>query len=385
MTYHRTYLLLPPRANLDWFIAAGQGSWDKHRYTVGGSADDASIPATDLASQTVILVNPNAWEGNIIAYLRSRSPSIKIRSINANSPDHLRTLLAQPSSPPVVGYPLRGGHDLGFADLLLSKGLKGWCTEAVYLDGGPRNLNLQKYAEEDIRVLLRLNWSYAYSDGGKGTLPSSEEDIARFVSDAVETIERNAAWGYIICNEMNSPRESPNARSISENFFIDVYNRIEAEISTSYRLSPGAIDPTNAGWSDWRFSWPFVLNSLARMDFLSLHAYCHGSDLNLIRGTRTFKTGTILAGVFYDLRMLESQQAVIPRPLRTLPQIVTETNHLYRRDGRNGWDEDIAGEWIIKAFEYFREHGIAGVCPFRYNYNEWAFKDIPSVLRAMQI
>jgi len=58
--YARTYVLLPPTADAAWADAAVLATWDRHRYTVGGSADDAGIG--DLDSRRVIAVNPGEWE-----------------------------------------------------------------------------------------------------------------------------------------------------------------------------------------------------------------------------------------------------------------------------------------------------------------------------------
>ena len=58
--YARTYVLLPPDAGAEWARAVVDAIWDKARYTIGGSADDAGIGSLD--DKTVIIINPHKWE-----------------------------------------------------------------------------------------------------------------------------------------------------------------------------------------------------------------------------------------------------------------------------------------------------------------------------------
>jgi len=147
-------------------------------------------------------------------------------------------------------------------------------------------------------------------------------------------------------------------------------------------MLPGAIDPFNPGWGDWRYVWKGVLESLDGMDGLALHTYTHGPGLDLIWGKRKF--GDVpLSGVYYDLRVLESQQAIVPVGLRRLPQIVTECNHFVRADGQIGWKAD-AGEWVRQAYAYCREQRVSGVCLFRFNHTDWRFGNLPDVLEAIK-
>jgi hypothetical protein len=88
-------------------------------------------------------------------------------------------------------------------------------------------------------------------------------------------------------------------------------------------------------------------------------------------------------GVFYDMRVLESQQAIIPSEFALLPQIVTETNHWMKRDGSIGWEPD-AGEWVREAYRYFASRGVVGAALFRFNYDNWKFGDKPEILEALK-
>ena len=64
--YERPYVLLPPGAGEPWARAVVDATWDKHRYTLGGSADDAGIGNLDV--RNVIAVNPDQWPGDLVAF-----------------------------------------------------------------------------------------------------------------------------------------------------------------------------------------------------------------------------------------------------------------------------------------------------------------------------
>jgi hypothetical protein len=56
--YRRVYVLLPPTADLNWFVAAARGAFPG-RYTVGFSADDAGDGSA--SSRLIIALNPHHW------------------------------------------------------------------------------------------------------------------------------------------------------------------------------------------------------------------------------------------------------------------------------------------------------------------------------------
>jgi len=191
----------------------------------------------------------------------------------------------------------------------------------------------------------------------------------------------------VLCNEMNNPREHPRGFELTPQYYLESYRRVWDSMPSGCQLSPGAIDPYNAqsaAWGDWRRSWGWVLGGLSGADFLALHAYCHGPGpiIEQIWHDKQFGDAPLI-GVYYDMRVLESQQAIIPPEFAGLPQVVTECNHFMRRDGTVGWDQD-AGDWTREAYRYFAERGIAGVTLFRFNYDQWRFGDIPGVLDALK-
>jgi murein DD-endopeptidase MepM/ murein hydrolase activator NlpD len=90
--YARTYVLLPPGADQAWARAVVEATWDAHRFTVGGSADDAGIG--DLDVRRVIAVNPAAWDGDLQAFFKTYYPGIIYVPVEVTTPDELTDRLA---------------------------------------------------------------------------------------------------------------------------------------------------------------------------------------------------------------------------------------------------------------------------------------------------
>lgn len=95
--YERTYVLLPPGADAAWASAVVDGGWDEHRFTIGGSADDAGIG--DLDFRRVIAVNPAEWAsashngdsgGNeLLAFFEEHYPGVLYVPLKADTPGQL--------------------------------------------------------------------------------------------------------------------------------------------------------------------------------------------------------------------------------------------------------------------------------------------------------
>ncbi len=91
LVYKRTYVLLPPTADLPWFVAAAQGSFIG-RYTVGFSADDAGLG--ELEYKRVIAVNPHHWPEVLTAtWFQQHYPGTKFTAVVAEHPEDLETWL----------------------------------------------------------------------------------------------------------------------------------------------------------------------------------------------------------------------------------------------------------------------------------------------------
>ncbi len=89
--YGRTYVLLPPGADRQWARAVVAATWDTHRFTMGGSADDAGIG--DLDFRRVIAVNPERWSGDLRAFFERYYPGVVYFPIQAQTPQKLEEKL----------------------------------------------------------------------------------------------------------------------------------------------------------------------------------------------------------------------------------------------------------------------------------------------------
>lgn len=91
--YARTYVLLPPGAGGEWVQAiVDSGAWNKHHWTIGGSADDAGGGPTQ---RKVIAVNPQGWPSDLKTFFDAFYPGIDYVSIVAPTPEDLRRILAK--------------------------------------------------------------------------------------------------------------------------------------------------------------------------------------------------------------------------------------------------------------------------------------------------
>jgi murein DD-endopeptidase MepM/ murein hydrolase activator NlpD len=108
--YARTYVLLPPEADAGWAQAVVEATWNAHRFTVGGSADDAGIG--DLDFRRVVAVNPAAWDGDLLGFFETHYPGVIYVPAVAESPDALwaalQALPEMPAQPPLQPDPPRG-------------------------------------------------------------------------------------------------------------------------------------------------------------------------------------------------------------------------------------------------------------------------------------
>ena len=96
--YERTYVLLPPTADYTWAAAVINATWDRNRWTLGGSADDAGVG--DLDVRRVIVVNPHWWdEGGaqvLFDWFAEFYPGVELIDVRAIAPAYLEQELAKP-------------------------------------------------------------------------------------------------------------------------------------------------------------------------------------------------------------------------------------------------------------------------------------------------
>lgn len=382
--YERTYILLHQTADDSWAKAVIDATWNRNRFTLGSSADDAGVG--DLDYRRVVIVNAHLWGTNprIGAWFDQWYEGVEIIYVNADTPDQLKGKLddlfgVRPVTP-IESFPIIGTHDQAGAEWMVANGVRGWCVIPMYLGEHAQAIaGLERYRDAGINIILRLNYSWAVDDGGQGTMPGPDK-INLFEQAVVKTVEMNpTAWGFIYCNEMNNKREHPKNYELTPDYYAASYSVVYPNVPISAKFAPGSVDPYNPGWGDWRVSYRRVLDSIPGADFLSFHCYTHGWALPLIWHDKRFSDDP-LKGVHYDLRVLEDQQNILPSRFASLPQVVTETNP--DADGVYGWPD--SGDWIHEACKYFRERGIAGACLFRYNYDKWRYGDKPKVLEAVR-
>lgn len=90
--YERTYILMPPDANMEWVLAVIEsGILMERRWSLGFSRDDAGIG--DLDNRTVIAINPDAWPEPVEAWFALWYPGVTVRAVPAASPEELRIAL----------------------------------------------------------------------------------------------------------------------------------------------------------------------------------------------------------------------------------------------------------------------------------------------------
>lgn len=93
LDYKRVYVLLPPTASEEWFVAAARGSF-VGRYTVGFSADDAGLG--EVAERIVISVNPHHWPETLtITWYQHNYPGTRFLPVVANKPEDLEAWLSE--------------------------------------------------------------------------------------------------------------------------------------------------------------------------------------------------------------------------------------------------------------------------------------------------
>ncbi len=89
--YDRTYVLLPPDADERWVKAIlDSGAWEDHRWTIGGSADDAGVGPVD---RRVIAINPGRWPSSLRQFFDTHYPGVHYTPVEADTPEALQQAL----------------------------------------------------------------------------------------------------------------------------------------------------------------------------------------------------------------------------------------------------------------------------------------------------
>ncbi len=61
-----------------------EATWDRHRFTIGGSADDAGIG--DLDARRVIAINPHLWGDDLATFFDWYYPGVVYVPVEADTP-----------------------------------------------------------------------------------------------------------------------------------------------------------------------------------------------------------------------------------------------------------------------------------------------------------
>ncbi len=294
-------------------------------------------------------------------------------------------------------HPLRGLHD--GAAWMLQNGARGWAVEVLYCNGdfNPRSLDFTRHAAAGVRVIVRLNWSWAAADGGQGTFPRKAE-YDRFAEWCYRTIRASrGVWGWVVGNEPNRAAERPDPNvPITPEDVTYLHNQVWYHARKEDRISPPALDPTNVETGDPREYFRSVLANIHGAEFFALHAYSYGVG-QAVESSERFADHP-MTWQFHSFRMWEPFASVLYTfqkdgqfPYRALPLIITEANHLTLNDMQtNGWEES-ATDWVRAAHQYIAawnsgpgEQFVHGVCLYRYEGDAWAIKEREGILHTLK-
>ncbi|HET89547.1 MAG TPA: M23 family metallopeptidase [Chloroflexi bacterium] len=166
--YSRTYVLLPPSADAAWAQAVVSATWDEHRFTIGGSADDAGVG--NLDSRRVVAVNPAVWGDDLRAFFAVHYPGVAYIAVEASSPADLETALrdlpAVEDQPPAQPGPQRGQPRAPYTRtyLLLPPGAdEPWAAAVVHATWDERRFTIGGSADDagigdlDSRRVIAVN------------------------------------------------------------------------------------------------------------------------------------------------------------------------------------------------------------------------------------
>ena len=392
--YERTYVLLPPHADRAWVNAVVDATWDGHRYTIGGSADDAGIG--DLDVRQVIAVNPGQWRGDLRAFFEQHYPGVVYRAVEAATPAALGLALhgdddPSPTEPtPALRIGLNDPGDQGGAQWMGRNAPDGLLYVPIILNDSPRTLNFTSAEVAGVRVVVNLRWNWSTDCGGQGTLPPRGR-TEPFIQACISTIQQShGVWGWAIGNEMNNSREWPRDTTLTPEFVADVHNAVwDAGI---HNLAPGAVDPFNAALCDVQDYWRRLWAAVRGAGFVDLHGYIHGPDAALCWSTMRFADEPLTWQYFNFFGCCQTLLERLPTKYHSLPAIVSEFNHIDKGDGKPGWVDDARAGAIVKAaYQRLTEwnasdrgNPVTGLAIYRWRGDAWAVADNSPVLDAIK-
>lgn len=294
-------------------------------------------------------------------------------------------------------FPLRGLHGDGAANWLRDNQSRGWAVETVYSESDldhPKPQDFRAHEAAGVRVIVRWNFSFASSDGGHGTYPARAH-YDRFVRWCIDSIrDSQGVWGHIIGNEPNRAGERPDYQSpiqpgtpILPSHVSYIVNAVWHHLPQAARVSPPAIDPTNVETMDPREYWRAIVANLDGAEFFALHGYSYGMN----QPPDSADKFQHMPWQYHSFRMWQPLVQVLVENARfgRAPLVITETNHLQREDGQNGWEPNADG-WIARMYDYTRrwnalpgDQYVHGVCLYRLRGDTWQIDDKPALTQAL--
>lgn len=262
-----------------------------------------------------------------------------------------------------------GIHEEGGERHMLELGKPGWIVFTEELGADPAHRSGRDYrpwSDRDLGVIVRLNHGYEPN----GTLPHSSRyaDFARRCANFVAASPGAHIW--IIGNEPNLAGERPGVRrdlSVALPRILSPGEVITPSLYVRcYRLCREAIKSLAgherdqvcvAGPAPWNNETPYPGNELGDWvtylrdvllllgptgcDGITLHAYTHGADPNLIYSAA--RMAPPFENRYYNFYVYRDFMGAIPANMRHLPVYITET------DQNDPW-ADVNSGWVRNAY-----------------------------------
>jgi N-acetyl-anhydromuramyl-L-alanine amidase AmpD len=286
---------------------------------------------------------------------------------------------------------LYGLHDPGGESLMAQAGAKGWILFTEELGSDPNHRvgrDFSQWADAGYGIMVRLNNGYEPN----GTIPRSSkyQDFGRRVANFVAASRGCHIW--IIGNEpnysverpgvaldwsSNPPRIVTTGEVITPKLYAACYKLCRTTIKglaghandqvVTAAVAPWNIQTTYSGnpSGDWLTYQRDLLAELgpSGCDAISIHAYTHGADPNLIHTNATMDPP--FSDHQYNFRVYQDFLNAIPAEMRHLPVYLTEADQndawqnvnrgwIQRAYGEIDWWNRLAGTQVIRALILYR-------------------------------
>ena len=263
----------------------------------------------------------------------------------------------------------------------------GWVVITEELGHDPNNQHGADYGGLRQTPIVRLNNGY----GRAGTIPLAQyyRDFARRVGNFAAASRGCSRW--IIGNEPNHTQERPDGVPILPTQYADCFNQCRAEIHArpgheQDQVLVAAVAPWNNQTSysgnergDWMRYFVDVQRGLAGCDGFALHTYATEQTPNAIPYEQ--KMGGDFADRLFGFQTFTQwMQHILPQ-YAALPCHITEFNI-------NGvpWQNENTGV-IQRAYQEIdrwnknnKTTPILSLAVYRWQYDQWTFKDKPGVI-----